>query len=201
VGALGHQVREEIAGLIGSERVEEAFGHERSGQGGEGLDFLAGDLGFVADHIEHRDELRGVLGDETSERLAVFGAEIVEGVLFANAEAGIDDCGQHEVEIVAFVAGEFGADLRAVAVKRVAVRAKALVEHTAVAEIGFGDFITSESAFEVLDQLYFVRRRFAQVAPGCAQLLRQSRIVETLDASGLERGKVGPCDLARSDLF
>ena len=72
---------------------------------------------------------------------------------------------------------------------------------TAFAQVGLRDFVSREPAPEIMDQLCFVRRHFAQITPGCAQLLRQSCIFETMDLSGMERGEVGARNFSRRDLF
>lgn len=60
------------------------------------------------------------LRDEAGEDLAVSRGEIFEREFFADAEARVDDRGEHEVEVVALVAGEVGADRAAFAFERVA---------------------------------------------------------------------------------
>src|SRR3954462_8118490 len=67
------QPGKEVFRLFGGERVEETFGHEGGGEGGEGSEVLARDFSLGAGGVFDGDVGGRVLGDEAGEDLAFFG--------------------------------------------------------------------------------------------------------------------------------
>ena len=194
-----HEVGDDIAGLFGSEGLEEAFGHDGVFESTCVFDLGSLDGCFFGETAKG-DGAVGGGGDDAAEGTPVVELENDHAVFGGNDGAGVDDVLQKIAEIGAAGAGEVGTEFAAVAVEDVAGATEIFEEDAASGEVGFFASVFAERFVEFFDAFLFRGVGLTKITPDFLEAGGEFFVVQGEGLTGVEGGEVVAGDGAVFDL-